>query len=78
MTRMPVFRTVESDILLDMIQAQEQKLSRVRRDDHWDVWQRKMGSRRKHLGTSDLPSASREKLKVYFIHLVEKEMEIIQ
>lgn len=79
MAKMPLFNILrpQGDLLLDMIQAQELKLSRVRRDDHWDVFYRRMGSRRRHLLTEDLESADREKLKLYFIHLIEKEMETI-
>ena len=79
MANMPVFRSVqpESDTLIDMIQAQEIKLMSVRRDDKWDNYYRRMGSRTKYAGNSDLVLADREKLKVYFIHLIQKEMEIL-
>ena len=81
MGKMPLFSGYrirsESDLLVDMIQKQEMKLARVRRDDHWDVTVRRMGSRRKYLGTWDLIQADKEKLKVYFLHLIEKEMETI-
>lgn len=63
------------DILIDMIQAQEIKLMRARRDDRWDSHWRRMGSRMKHLETELLEYADREKLKLYYIHLTKKELE---
>ncbi len=77
MGRMPSFEGLEvpHQRLIDLIQSQEKRLMWVRRDDHWDVWKRRMGSRKKYLFTSNLESADLENLKIYYLHLIDKELE---
>jgi hypothetical protein len=66
-----------SDKLVDMIQAQEIWLMTVRADDDWNVERRRFASRRKYLGTADLVQASKRNLKIYLLHLYEKELEVL-
>jgi hypothetical protein len=81
MARIPDLRAIRltpaSDRLVDLVQAQEIRLMSVRLDDHWNVERRRFGSRRKYLGTSDLVQASKHDLKVYYLHLISKELEVI-
>jgi len=76
MGRMPSFEDLESpnQRLIDLIQAQEILLMMIRRDDHWDIERRRMGSRKKYLKTSDLCSATKENLQIYYLHLIDKEI----
>ena len=67
----------ESELLVDMIQSQEIRLMVVRSDDHWDVEQRRFGPRRKYLGTCDLVQATKTNLKIYYLHLIDKELEVL-
>lgn len=77
MGKMPSFAGLESknQRLIELIQSQEKRLMWVRRDDHWDVWQRRKGSREKYLFTADLESADLDNLKIYYLHLIDKELE---
>ena len=79
MTRMPVFSDrSESPTIIKMIQAQEMLLMEIRRDDHWDVEYRRFNSRKKHLGTYLLAQATDDDLKRYYLHLVEKQLEVLK
>lgn len=69
--------TPVSDRLVDMVQAQEIRLMVVRVDDHWDVERRRLCSRRRYLGSTDLVQASKHDLKVYYLHLISKELEVL-
>lgn len=70
-----LYEESENQRLIDLIQAQEILLMDIRRDDHWDVERRRFGSRRKHMGTIDLTAADRRTLGLYYLHLIDKEME---
>jgi len=80
MARMPSFAGLDlsspNQRLIDLVQAQEILLMIVRRDDHWDVEARRFGSRRKHMGTVDLMKVDRQTLGLYYLHLLDKEMEV--
>ncbi len=70
-----LYEESENQRLIDLIQSQEILLMDIRRDDHWDVENRRFASRRKHMGTIDFMVVDRRTLGLYYLHLIDKEME---
>ena len=67
----------QAPTIVRMVQAQEELLMELRRDDNWDVERRRVNSRQKHLGTALLTQASGADLKRYYLHLIEKQLEVL-